>query len=111
MPRMMLVEGGVLLSPKLLESRRRAEVENGEPHVGLSEHNSVFPGTSMSHFKLPLGSRTQVALAELYPVPTGSEPSLAQCQGSYHCQIGFSFTAEGLFQGVDPTVSGLVQGL
>lgn len=40
-------------------------MENREPHVGLSKHDSVFPGTSMGHFKLPLGSRRQVTWEEL----------------------------------------------
>lgn len=31
----------------------------------------------------------------LYPVPTGSELSLAQCQGGYHGQIGLGFSWKG----------------
>lgn len=110
MSRVMLVEGGVVPSPKLLESRGQAEGENREPPVGLSKHDSVFLGTSMGHFKLSLGSKRQVTRTELYPVPTGSEPLPAQCQGSYHCQIGFSFIAEGLLWVVSLTASSLGQG-
>lgn len=35
----------------------------------------------------------------LYPVPVGSEPLPAQCQGGHHCQIGFSLTMKGLLRG------------
>lgn len=34
----------------------------------------------------------------LCPVPTDSEISPGQCQGSCHCQIGFRFTATGLLR-------------
>lgn len=34
----------------------------------------------------------------LCPVPTDSEISPGQCQGSCHCQIGFRFTAKGLLR-------------
>lgn len=70
-------------------------MENRGPHVGLSRHDSVFPGTSVGHFKLSLGSGRQVTWEELV---TASETSPGQYQGSCHCQIGFRFTAKGLLR-------------
>lgn len=79
-------------------------MENRGPHVGLSRHESVFPGTSVGHFNYPWdqGGRSHgKSWNGLCPVPRASETSPGQCQGSCHCQIGFRFTAKGLLWVVD----------
>lgn len=40
-------------------------MENGEPHVRLSKHDSVSMGTSAGSFQTLLGSRRQVTPGEL----------------------------------------------
>lgn len=112
-PRAMLAEGGVLPPLNLLESRGRTEEEDEEPHVGLSKHDSVFPGTSMGHFQSPLGINEEGHMGRAGTGCTLRPQAQSPCQYDVRASLRPDWvwsSCEGLPQVVARTVSSRGRG-